>query len=88
MNLWQCYKLDIIAHKMIKDTLKEHYGKVRRYLEKQMRIDHNRSLILQTDLDETTNKSIFKRLYVGYNLLRNEFKQGCRLIIGLDGTFL
>ena len=88
MNLWQCYKLDIISHKMIKDTLKEHYGKVRRFLEKQMRIDHNRSLILQTDLDETTNKSIFKRLYVGYSLLRNEFKQGCRPIIGLDGTFL
>ena len=53
-----------------------------------MRIDPNGSFILHTDLDETTNKSIFKRLYVGYSLLRNWFRQGCRPIIGLDGTFL
>ena len=52
-----------------------------------MRIDHNGSFITHIDLNETANKSIFKRFYVGYSLLMNEFKQGCRQIIGLDGTF-
>ena len=60
VNSWQCYKVRQIAQKMIKGKLEEHYGKVRRYLEKQMRIDSNGSFILHTDLDETTNKSIFK----------------------------
>ena len=55
---------------MIKGTLEEHYGKVTRYLKEQMRIDPNGSFILQTDLDENTNKSIFKRVYVGYCMLR------------------
>ena len=41
VNSWQCYKARQIAQKMIIGTLKEHYGKVRRYLEEQMRIDHN-----------------------------------------------
>ena len=87
MNSWQCYKARQIAQKMIKGTLEEHYGKVRRCLEEQMSIDHIGSFIFQTDLDETANKSIFKRLYVGYSLLRNGFKQCCKPIIGLDGTF-
>ena len=39
------------------------------------------------DLNETTNKSIFKRVYVGYNMLRNGFRQCCRQIIGLNETF-
>ena len=61
---WQCYKARHLAQKMIKGTLEEHYGKVRRYLKEQMRIDPNGSFILQADLDENTNKSIFKRVYV------------------------
>ena len=39
------------------------------------------------DLNETTNKSIFKRVYVGYNMLRNGFRQCCRQIIRLNETF-
>ena len=87
VNNWQCYKARQLAQKMIKGTLEEHYGKVRRYLKEQMRIDHNGSFILQANLDETTNKSIFKRLYVGYNMLMNGFRECCRKIIGLEGTF-
>ena len=66
---------------MIKGTLEEHYGKVRRYLNEQMRIDPNGYFILQANLGETTNKSNFKRVYVGYNMLRNGFRQCCRQII-------
>ena len=76
-----------LAHKMIKGTLEDNYGKVMSYLKEQMRIDPIGSFILQANFDETTNKSIFKRLYVGYNMLRNGFKKGCRQIIGLGGTF-
>ena len=72
---------------MIKGTLEEHNGKVRRYLKEQMRIDPNGSFIFQANLDENTNKSIFKRVYVGYSMLKNSFRQCCRQIIGLDGTF-
>ena len=50
---------------MIKCTLEEHYGELRGYLKEQMMMDPTGSFILKTDLDETTNKSIFKRLYVG-----------------------
>ena len=38
--------------------------------------------IMQTGLDEATNKTSFKRLYVGYSMLKHEFMQGCRKIIG------
>ena len=52
---WQCYKARQLAQKMIKGTLEEHSGKVRRYLKEKMMIDPNGSFILQVDLDETTN---------------------------------
>ena len=39
VNNQQCYKARQLAHKMIKGTLEEHYGKVRSYLKEQMRID-------------------------------------------------
>ena len=66
---------------------KSSHEKVGRYLNEQMRFDPNGSFILQADLDETANKSIFKRVYVGYSMLRNGFRECCRQIIGLDGTF-
>ena len=84
----QCYKARQLAQKIIKGTLEEHYGKVRRYSKEEMMIDPNGSFILQAHLDETTNKSIFKRVYVGYNMLRNGFRQWCRQIIGLMEHFL
>ena len=34
------------------------------------------------------NKSTFKRLYIGYNMLKNGCMQGCRRIIGLVVTFV
>ena len=33
-------------------------------------------------------RTSFKRLYVGYSMLKHGFMQGCRKIIGLDETFL
>ena len=88
VNVWQCYRARIIAQKMLKSTLKQHYAKLRRYLEEQMRIYLTVCFLLQTDFDESTNKCSFKRLYISYSMLRNGFMQGCRKIIGLDGTFL
>ena len=52
-----------------------------------MRIDSTRCFILQTDLNQAMNKSTFKRLYIGYNMLKHGFMQGCRKIIGFDGIF-
>ena len=88
VNVWQCYRAIIIAQKMLKGTLKQHYAKLRRYLEEQMRIYLTVCFLLQTDFDESTNKCSFKRLYISYSMLRNGFMQGCRKIIGLDGIFL
>ena len=84
----KCYRARMLAHNMLKGTLEEHYGKVMSYLLKQKRIDLNGCLILQTYLDEFANKCTFKRMYIGYSMLKNGFKQGCRNIIGLDGIFL
>ena len=72
---------------MLQVLNKSSHEKVGRYLNEQMRIDPNGSFILQADLDETANKSIFKRVYVGYRMLRNGFRECCRQTIRLDGTF-
>ena len=46
-------------------------------------IDPSGCFILQTDFDEALDKCTFKRMYIGYSMLKNEFKQSCRNIIGL-----
>ena len=63
-NVYKCYKARSLAHNMLKDTLEQHYTKLWRFLEEQKRIDLRGCFILQTDLDEATNKCIFKRLYM------------------------
>ena len=84
----KCYRARMLAHNMLKGTMEHHYGKVRSYLLEQKRIDLSECFILQTDLDKAIGKCTFKRMYIGYSMLKNEFKQGCRNIIGLDETFL
>ncbi|WOL06035.1 hypothetical protein Cni_G14767 [Canna indica] len=39
------------------------------------------------DRAHTSAPPVFKRLYIGFNALRNGFLHGCRSIIGFDGCF-
>ena len=73
----------MLAHNMLKGTLEQHYVKVRSYLLEQKMIDPSGCFILPTDFDEAVDKCTFKRMHIGYSMLKNEFKQSCRNIIGL-----
>ena len=56
--------------------MEQHYGKVMSYLLEQKMINPSRCFLLQTNLDEVADKCTFKRMYIGYNMLKNEFMQG------------
>ena len=73
MSIDKCYRARMLAHNMLKGTLKQHYGKVRSYLLKQKRIDSSGCFILQTNLDEALDKCTFKRMYISYSMLKNGF---------------
>ena len=64
----------MLDHNMLIGTLDEHYGKFRSYLLEQKMIYPSGCFILQTDLDEATNKCTLKRMYIGYSMLKNGFK--------------
>ncbi|XP_057809035.1 uncharacterized protein LOC131023510 [Salvia miltiorrhiza] len=77
------YKARSLAREMVRGSVDEHYGMLRRYLAELRRVDKDGRYELLVG-----EENIFKGLYIGISQLIGGFIRGCRPIIGLDGCFL
>ncbi|XP_021750658.1 uncharacterized protein LOC110716347 [Chenopodium quinoa] len=82
------YKVKWHAHKKLHGSMREHYGKVGRYLEALKRSSPNTQLDLVTYMDKNKPPQIFQRLYVCFEGLQKGWMEGCRKIICVDACFL
>ncbi|XP_021776378.1 uncharacterized protein LOC110740206 [Chenopodium quinoa] len=82
------YKVKWHAHKKLHGSMREHYGKVGRYLEALKRSSPNTQLDLVTYMDKNKPPQIFQRLYVCFEGLQKGWMEACKRIICVDACFL
>ncbi|CAN0840065.1 hypothetical protein LINGRAHAP2_LOCUS2730 [Linum grandiflorum] len=83
-----CSNARNIARKMIQETLKESYAKLRSYVLELKKADPEGQFALEVDPVVGKDHVLFRRIYIGFSCLRKGFLVGCRRMIGLDGCFL
>ncbi|CAN1120972.1 hypothetical protein LINPERHAP2_LOCUS507 [Linum perenne] len=76
------------ARRILEGTLSEQYTKMRSYVNTLQVANPDGLFALEVNLVLGAEKSIFKRLYVGFSYLRLGFLAGCRKMFALDGCFL
>ncbi|XP_021756075.1 uncharacterized protein LOC110721234 [Chenopodium quinoa] len=82
------YKVKWHAHKKLHGSMREHYGKVGRYLEVVKRSSPNTHLDLVTYMEKNEPLMIFQRLYVCFEGVQMGWNEGRRKIICVDACFL
>ncbi|XP_021722785.1 uncharacterized protein LOC110690267 [Chenopodium quinoa] len=82
------YKVKWHAHWKLHGSIRDHYGKVGRYLEAVKRFSPNTHLDLVTYMEKNKTPMIFQRLYVCFEGVQMGWKEGCRKIICVDACFL
>ncbi|XP_021747438.1 uncharacterized protein LOC110713287 [Chenopodium quinoa] len=86
------YKVKYYAHRKLHGSMRDHYGKLGRYLEALKKAFPNIDVDLEVDLEsfKHNNKGplVFKRLYLCFDGLRKGWMQGCKKIICVDACFL
>lgn len=80
------YKVKYYAHKLLHGSMKEHYSKLRRYLEALKEASPNS--YFQLDVDNKTQPPTFKRVFFCFDGVRQGWLAGCRKVLCLDGCFL
>ncbi|XP_071902773.1 uncharacterized protein [Coffea arabica] len=87
----QTYRARNRAFKIIHGSESDQYGKLGAYMNEIQKSNPGSSIILKT-VDESTSTATqqqrFQRLYVCFNGVKQGFLDGCRPLIGVDGTFL
>ncbi|KAK8622514.1 hypothetical protein V6N13_117424 [Hibiscus sabdariffa] len=79
-------KLQVI--KSIQEKYIEEFKILREYCDDLCETNPGRSVKLEVDRSTTDSSPVFSRLYICFKSLKENFKEGCRPIIGLDGCFL
>ncbi|XP_021728772.1 uncharacterized protein LOC110695855 [Chenopodium quinoa] len=82
------YKVKWHAHRKLHGSMREHYGKVGRYLEALKRSTPNTQIELVTYMEKDKPPLIFQRLYVCFEGVQKGWKEGCRKIICVDPCLL
>nr|XP_027067498.1 uncharacterized protein LOC113693120 [Coffea arabica] len=87
----QTYRARNRAFKIIHGSESDQYGKLGAYMNEIQKSNPGSSIILKT-VDESTSVATqqqrFQKLYVCFNGVKQGFLDGCRPLIGVDGTFL
>ncbi|KAK8625197.1 hypothetical protein V6N13_090072 [Hibiscus sabdariffa] len=79
-------KLQVI--KSIQEKYIEEFKILREYCDELCETNLGSSVKLEVDRSTTDSSPMFSRLYICFKSLKENFKEGCRPIIGLDGCFL
>ncbi|KAK8586627.1 hypothetical protein V6N13_010215 [Hibiscus sabdariffa] len=79
-------KLQVI--KSIQEKYIEEFKILREYCDELCETNPSSSVKLEVDRSKTDSLPMFSRLYICFKSLKENFKEGCRPIIGLDGCFL
>ncbi|KAL2922877.1 Palmitoyltransferase ZDHHC2 [Bienertia sinuspersici] len=82
------YKVKKAAHKMLHGSMKDHYAKLRRYIEAIIKCSPGTHISLVSTMEHDTPPQIFQRLFVSFEGLQKGWKEGCRKIICVDACFL
>ncbi|XP_047957835.1 uncharacterized protein LOC125203515 [Salvia hispanica] len=80
---WKLFYLRRKTIDLLRGTVEDNYAKLRRYVLELSRADKEGRFELHVDVGV-----IFKAMYIGFSGLRNDIKEGCRMVIGLNGAFL
>ncbi|KAK8683730.1 hypothetical protein V6N13_039781 [Hibiscus sabdariffa] len=82
VHLSKCCRAKNLALEMLHGNVKEQYGKLYDYLAELRSSNPGTTTILQL------NETVFERLYICMQAMKDGFKAGCRPIICLDGCHL
>ncbi|XP_021721493.1 uncharacterized protein LOC110689055 [Chenopodium quinoa] len=82
------YKVKYYAHMKLHGSMREHYGKLARYLEALKKASPETDIDLVTYRQNNKGRQIFQRLYVCFDGIRRGWKEGCRKVICVDACFL
>ncbi|KAL0442018.1 UNVERIFIED_CONTAM: hypothetical protein Sradi_0140700 [Sesamum radiatum] len=77
-----------IAIESIENKVEEQYGMLWNYVDELRKSNPRSIVILKLDSDEGTGARRFGKFYVCFEALKQGFKSGCRLLIGVDGCHL
>uniref|UniRef100_A0A0D2ZTI9 MULE transposase domain-containing protein n=1 Tax=Brassica oleracea var. oleracea TaxID=109376 RepID=A0A0D2ZTI9_BRAOL len=83
----QCQAARNKAMRWIEKEYDTQFGRIRYYAAEILESNINSSVEVETKRNEE-GKDVFDRFYVCFDVLRGSWKATCRLLIGMDGTFL
>ena len=86
INKWLAYSVKERAHDLLRGSMKEHYCKLGRYLEKLKRSNSANILILVTNLEIVKEILIFQILVVCFKGIKYGLLRGFRPIRCIDGS--
>ncbi|KAL2922997.1 Sulfate adenylyltransferase subunit 1 [Bienertia sinuspersici] len=82
------YKIKHYAHRMLHGSMKDHYKKVGRYLQALKDSSPGTHLELVLTIQNDLPPPVFQRLFVCFDGIKKEWKEGCRQVICVDACFL
>ena len=88
ITLIQIGRAKLLTIEKFQGDLKEENGRLWDYLDDIKRSNPGRKTQLKVNWPIPESLSIFEKLYISFDYLKNGFLGGCRKIIGLDGWFL
>lgn len=84
----QCYRAKQKALGEVENGLIEHYSHLRSYAREIIKSDNRNTVKLSVHRQGPDEPATFKRMYICFHALKKGWKEGCRPILGLDGSFL
>ncbi|WOL05149.1 hypothetical protein Cni_G13875 [Canna indica] len=84
----KCCKVRSAILERLRGSLEDHYALLDPYLAELRKVNPRNIFSIICDREFTGAPPVFKRLYIGFKLLKRGFLDGCRPIIAVDGCFL
>ncbi|KAL3833413.1 hypothetical protein ACJIZ3_008149 [Penstemon smallii] len=88
LSISKMYRAKIHATKLINGSECEQYAKLWDYCEEIKRTNPNTTIKIKCKHVLGSGETMFKRFYICWGALKKGFLEGCRPVIGIDGTHL
>ncbi|CAL9003282.1 unnamed protein product [Prunus brigantina] len=82
----QVYRAKKLAKKVIKDSYKEQFERLRDYAEQIKKTNPGSTVVIKTEL--SGDDALFERIYICLASSKKGFLEGCRPVVGVDGCHL
>ncbi|CAL9006347.1 unnamed protein product [Prunus brigantina] len=82
----QVYRAKKLAKKVIKDSYKEQFERLRDYTEQIKKTNLGSTMVIKTEL--VGDDALFEWIYIRLAGSKKGFLEGCRLVVGVDGCHL